>query len=68
MMLVDDHEVVRLGLRALFSQTGKIEVVAEAGTVADAIERAAKHRPDDARFCPAIDIPFQSGCIAVTRY
>jgi len=46
MMLVDDHEVVRLGLRALFSQTGKIEVVAEAGTVADAIERAAKHRPD----------------------
>jgi two-component system response regulator DevR len=46
LMLVDDHEVVRLGLRALFSQTGKVEVVAEAGTVADAIERAAKHRPD----------------------
>ena len=46
LMLVDDHEVVRLGLRALFSQTGKIEVVAEAGTVADAIDRAAKHRPD----------------------
>jgi len=45
-MLVDDHEVVRLGLRALFSQTGRVEVVAEAGTVADAIERAAKHRPD----------------------
>ena len=45
-MLVDDHEVVRLGLRALFKQTGKVEVVAEAGTVADAIERAAKHRPD----------------------
>jgi two-component system response regulator DevR len=46
LMLVDDHEVVRLGLRALFSQTGRVEVVAEAGTVADAIERAAKHRPD----------------------
>ena len=45
-MLVDDHEVVRLGLRALFKQAGKVEVVAEAGTVADAIERAAKHRPD----------------------
>lgn len=45
-MLVDDHEVVRLGLRALFKQTGKVEVVAEAGTVADAIERAGKHRPD----------------------
>ena len=46
LMLVDDHEVVRLGLRALFKQTGKVEVVAEAGTVADAIERAGKHRPD----------------------
>jgi two-component system response regulator DevR len=46
LMLVDDHEVVRLGLRALFKQTGKVEVVAEAGTVADAIEGAAKHRPD----------------------
>ena len=45
-MLVDDHEVVRLGLRALFKQRGKVEVVAEAGTVADAIEQAAKHRPD----------------------
>jgi DNA-binding NarL/FixJ family response regulator len=45
-MLVDDHEVVRLGLRALFKQTGRVDVVAEAGTVADAIERAAKHRPD----------------------
>ncbi len=46
LMLVDDHEVVRLGLRALFGQTKKIDVVAEAGTVADAIEKAAKHRPD----------------------
>jgi two-component system, NarL family, response regulator DevR len=46
LMLVDDHEVVRLGLRALFKQTGKVDVVAEAGTVADAVERAAKHRPD----------------------
>jgi DNA-binding NarL/FixJ family response regulator len=46
LMLVDDHEVVRLGLRALFKQTGRVDVVAEAGTVADAIAQAAKHRPD----------------------
>ena len=45
-MLVDDHEVVRLGLRALFGQTGEIEVVAEAGNIADAVKRAAQHRPD----------------------
>ena len=46
LMLVDDHEVVRLGLRALFGQTGEVEVVAEAGNVADAVKRAAQHRPD----------------------
>jgi two-component system, NarL family, response regulator DevR len=45
-MLVDDHEVVRLGLRALFGQTDKIEVVAEAGNVADAVKRALQHLPD----------------------
>ena len=45
-MLVDDHAVVRLGLRALFSQTDTIAVIAEAATVADAVKTAAKHRPD----------------------
>ena len=45
-MLVDDHEVVRLGLSALFGQTSGIEVVAEAGSVADAVKGAAQHRPD----------------------
>ena len=46
LMLVDDHEVVRLGLSALFGQTSGIEVVAEAGSVADAVKGAAQHRPD----------------------
>ena len=46
LMLVDDHEVVRLGLSTLFRQTGGIEVVAEAGSVADAVKGAAKQRPD----------------------
>jgi two-component system, NarL family, response regulator DevR len=46
LMLVDDHEVVRLGLNALFRQTGGIEVVAEAGSVADAVKGAAQQRPD----------------------
>jgi DNA-binding NarL/FixJ family response regulator len=45
-MLVDDHEVVRLGLRALFGQTDRIDVVGEAGTVADAVKGAAKLHPD----------------------
>jgi DNA-binding NarL/FixJ family response regulator len=45
-MLVDDHEVVRAGLRALFAQDADLDVVAEAGSVADAIDKAAQHRPD----------------------
>jgi two-component system response regulator DevR len=45
-MLVDDHEVVRLGLSALFKQTDTIEVVGEAGCVADAVKGAAVHHPD----------------------
>jgi len=45
-MLVDDHEVVRLGLRALFGQTGHIEVVGEAGTVAEAVLEAGRVDPD----------------------
>ena len=46
LMVVDDHEVVRLGLSALFRQTSGIEVVAEAGSVADAVKGAAQQRPD----------------------
>ena len=45
-MLVDDHEVVRLGLRALFTQTSGIEVVAGAGSVADAVKSARQSCPD----------------------
>lgn len=45
-MLVDDHEVVRSGVRALLQATDDLSVVAEAGTVADAIKAALDNRPD----------------------
>jgi DNA-binding NarL/FixJ family response regulator len=45
-MLVDDHEVVRLGLCSLFKHSDRIEVVAEAGSVREAIAQAARHHPD----------------------
>lgn len=45
-MLVDDHEVVRLGLKALLDRTPGLAVVAEAGTVEDAVSEAARHKPD----------------------
>jgi DNA-binding NarL/FixJ family response regulator len=45
-LLVDDHEVVRLGLRALLERHNQFEVVAEAGTARDAIELVAQYSPD----------------------
>ena len=45
-LLVDDHEVVRLGLRALLERHQQFEVVAEAGTVRDAIEQVEQYSPD----------------------
>lgn len=45
-LLVDDHEVVRLGLRALLERHPHFEVVAEAGTARDAIEQVEQYSPD----------------------
>ncbi len=45
-MLVDDHEVVREGLRTLLGRQKGMLVVGEAGTAAEAIEVAARAKPD----------------------
>jgi DNA-binding NarL/FixJ family response regulator len=45
-VLVDDHEVVRLGLKALLEHHPQFEVVAEAGNAKDAIEQVERHQPD----------------------
>jgi DNA-binding NarL/FixJ family response regulator len=45
LLLVDDHEVVRLGLRTLFEKSGSIEVVGEAGSAKDAVSEAHRLRP-----------------------
>lgn len=45
-VLVDDHEVVRLGLRALLERHPDFEVVAEAGTAREAIERVKEFFPN----------------------
>ncbi len=44
--LLDDHEVLRQGLRALLESTGSIEVVGEAGTAAEAAARIPALHPD----------------------
>jgi two-component system response regulator DevR len=45
-MLVDDHEVVRSGIRAMLTATDDIIVTAEAGTVREAVDEAERARPD----------------------
>lgn len=44
--LVDDHEVVRRGVRDVLERDGDIAVVGEAGTVAEAIEAVPATGPD----------------------
>ncbi len=45
-MIVDDHDVVRQGVRSLLEKEQDINVVAESGSVADAVDRAAQVLPD----------------------
>ena len=46
LLVVDDHAVVRIGLAALFGTVPGFVVVGEAGTAAEAIVQARRHRPD----------------------
>ena len=45
-MIVDDHAVIRAGLRMLIEQDPSMKVVAMAGNSAEALERATKDSPD----------------------
>jgi len=45
-LLVDDHELIRHGLRRAFERAGDFEVVGEAGTVAEALSKAAQLQPE----------------------
>lgn len=44
--LLDDHEVVRFGLREMLEREGDIEVVGESGSAVDATHRIPALRPD----------------------
>jgi len=45
-LLVDDHRVVRAGLRMLLEAEPGLEVVDEAGDIRDAVFKARRHTPD----------------------
>lgn len=45
LLLVDDHQVLRIGLRTLFTEAGGFQVIGEAATMAGAVTEALKLRP-----------------------
>ena len=45
-MLVDDHEIVRDGIRSMLDAEDDIVVTTEAGSVREAVDEAARTRPD----------------------
>ncbi|MBI5870097.1 MAG: response regulator transcription factor [Actinobacteria bacterium] len=58
-LIVDDHQVVRMGLRTLLEHQGGLKVVGEAGTAAEAIEMAQSLQPD--LVLMDVRLPDQSG-------
>ncbi len=45
-LLVDDHEVVRVGLKALLDKHPNFEVIAEAASAREAVEKTKANKPD----------------------
>jgi two-component system, NarL family, response regulator DevR len=45
-LIADDHEVVRMGLKALLQQHSHLQVVGEAGTGEEAVQNAMASHPD----------------------
>lgn len=64
LLLVDDHAVVRSGLRMLLENEGGVEIIGEAGTAAEALISAAHLMPDV--ILMDIGLPDKSG-IEATR-
>lgn len=59
LLIVDDHEVVRLGLKTLLESEPDLKVVAEAGTAEEALLQTGNYRPDIAIL--DIQLPGRSG-------
>lgn len=57
MFIVDDHPAVRLGLRSLISQEDDFEIVGEAASIGEALEKVRALQPEIA----IVDISFEKG-------
>ncbi len=63
-MLVDDHEIVRSGLKRFLSTDGYIHIVAEASSGSEAVDLAEMYKPDVALI--DVNMPIMDG-IATTK-
>ena len=64
-LLVDDHELIRQGLRRAFERSGDFEVVGEASSVAEGIDAVARHAPQVVIL--DVRLPDGSGLDAATK-
>ena len=63
LLLVDDHTILREGLRSLLELQADLRVVGEAGTFDEAVNLAARHQPDIV--LTDIGLPGRSGLLLV---
>ena len=63
-LLVDDHKIMRDGIKAILRQSGEFEVIAEAESGTEAVQVCKQRRPDIVLL--DIELPGLSG-IETTR-
>jgi len=64
-LLVDDHRIVRMGLRTILNDHAEMEVVGEAGNAAEALREVERLRPDVVLM--DIRLPGESGIEATSQ-
>jgi DNA-binding NarL/FixJ family response regulator len=65
MVVCDDHTLVREGLRRVLMEDPSIDVIADVGTAADAVEACRRHRPDIVLL--DVTLPDGSGIAAIGK-
>jgi two-component system, NarL family, response regulator DevR len=46
LLIVEDHQVTRIGLRTLLGSCPHFEIAGEAGSIAEALQAVSRHKPD----------------------
>ncbi|MDD3237540.1 MAG: response regulator transcription factor [Candidatus Gastranaerophilales bacterium] len=65
LMLVEDHKLMRVGMKTLFEESPDFQVIAESGLGKEAVEKAKIHKPDV--ILMDIGLPDISGLTATKR-